>query len=69
MPSDIPRERSFFWQGVFILLPVVLLAVVSLISLREEERGAAADGRNKAKQNAESLSRAVRSFVDEKLPR
>jgi signal transduction histidine kinase len=69
MPSEIPRRPSFFWQGVLILLPVAVLAVVGLVSLRQEERVADIDARRRAAQSAESLARAVRSFVNDELRR
>lgn len=70
MAKSNPHSKpSFFWQGVWILLPVSLLAVVSLISLRRDERSAEQDARNRAAENAQALARVLRSTVDEELQR
>jgi signal transduction histidine kinase len=66
--NPIQRPR-FFWQGVLILLPVAVLAMVSLISLRRDERVAEQDARNRAAENAQSLARAVRLSVNDELHR
>jgi len=58
--TPIRRKPAFFWQGVFIMLPVAVLAVVSLISLRQDEQAAENDARNRAAANVQSLARAVR---------
>ena len=62
-----PRQPHFFWQGVLILLPVALLAVVSLTSLRRDELAAEKDARNRAAQNVQSLARAMRSTANEEF--
>ncbi|HSY18213.1 MAG TPA: ATP-binding protein [Candidatus Acidoferrales bacterium] len=69
--SARPEKPSptFFWQGVMILLPVAVLAVVSLVSLQQDERAAEAGARARAVQNAQSLARAIRVSVDEELHR
>src|ERR1035438_5015986 len=66
-----PRQVSpaFFWQGVFILLPVAVLAVVCFVALRQDEQAAENDARNRAAANAQSLGRAMRASVDEELHR
>ncbi|MEJ0090277.1 MAG: hypothetical protein WDM80_11115 [Limisphaerales bacterium] len=61
MPSaHHQRKPAFFWQGVLILLPVALLAIVSMISLRQDERTAEQDARNRAAENVQSLALALR---------
>ena len=52
-----------------ILLPVAVLAVVSIISLRQDERAAEQDARNRAAENVQSLARAMRSSVNDELQR
>ncbi|HEV2318599.1 MAG TPA: hypothetical protein VGV18_02545, partial [Verrucomicrobiae bacterium] len=59
----------FFWQAVFILLPVTLLAIVSLVSLRRDAQRAEQDARNRAAQDVQSLARAVRASVNDELQR
>ena len=63
------HKPSFFWQGVFILLPVAVLAIVSLIALRQDERAAESEARKRAAENVQSLARALRVSVDEELRR
>lgn len=62
-------KPTFFWQGVLILLPVAVLAVVSLISLHRDEQAAENDARRRAAESAQSLARAMRATVDEELHR
>jgi signal transduction histidine kinase len=69
MPSDNPRRQSFFWQGVLILLPVVVLAVVSLVSLRADELAADTEARTKGAENAKSLALALHLVVNNELQR
>ncbi|MEI9865111.1 MAG: hypothetical protein WDN00_11290 [Limisphaerales bacterium] len=61
------NKPTFFWQGVLILLPVAVLAVVSLISLRQDERAAEEDARKRALENIQSLALALRSSANEEL--
>lgn len=63
------RKPAFFWQGVLILLPVAVLAVVSIISLRQDELTAEHDARNRAAENLQSLTRAMRVSVNDELRR
>src|SRR5580658_5499095 len=70
MSKRNPHQRpGFVWQGALILLPVIVLALVSLIALRQDERAAELDLRNRAAENAQSLARAVRSSVNDELSR
>ena len=64
-----PRQPHFFWQGALILLPVALLAVFSLASLRRDELAAEQDARNRAAQNVQSLARAMRLTANDELQR
>ena len=48
-----PRP-SFFWQGLMIVLPVTVLAVVGLFSLRQDEQAAEQAARKKAAENVAS---------------
>src|SRR5882724_8572292 len=70
MAKSNPNQKpKFLWQGVLILLPVAVLAIVSLISLRQDERAAEQDARNRAAENVQSLARAMRSSVNDELQR
>jgi signal transduction histidine kinase len=70
MPDLATHQKpKFFWQGVCILLPVAVLAVVSLISLHEDERHAEADARNRAAESVQSLARAIHSSANDELQR
>jgi signal transduction histidine kinase len=64
-----PRKPGFFWQGTLILLPVLVLAVVSGVSLWRDEQSAEQDARNRAAKNVQSLAQAMRSGVDGELQR
>ena len=57
-----PRTATgpgFFRQGVLILLPVILLAVVGTSALRKDRRMAEAEARERAQQFADDLARRV----------
>ncbi|HEV2330297.1 MAG TPA: HAMP domain-containing sensor histidine kinase [Verrucomicrobiae bacterium] len=69
MRTGTRRLIPFVWQAVFILLPVTLLAVVSLISLRRDAQRADQDARNRAAGDAQSLARAMRASVNDELQR
>ncbi len=56
--KNSPRP-SFFWQGLMIVLPVTVLAVVGLFSLRQDEQAAEQAARKKAAENVASLARAM----------
>jgi len=62
-------KPTFLWQGVFILLPVTVLAVVGLVSLRLDERAAETEARGRAAGNAPALARAMRGPVEDELNR
>lgn len=69
MRAGTRRLIPFVWQAVFILLPVVLLAVVSLISLRRDTQRTEQDVRNRAAEDIQSLARAMRASVNDELQR
>lgn len=60
-----PRSRGFLWQGVLILLPVVVLAAIGFISIRQDKalaQGEAAErARTLAEEVADSLWAALNS--------
>ncbi|HTV43660.1 MAG TPA: HAMP domain-containing sensor histidine kinase [Candidatus Sulfotelmatobacter sp.] len=62
-------KRPFFWQAVFILLPVALLSVVSLVSLRRDAQLAEQDARNRAVDDVQSLADAMRASVNDEFQR
>jgi signal transduction histidine kinase len=61
------RKPTFLWQGALILLPVGLLAVFGLISLRQDQHAAEQDARNRAAENIQSLAHAVRDSANDAL--
>ena len=64
---NLSRKPSFFWQGLLILLPVAVLAVVSLASLRQDEQAVERESRRRAAENVQSLARAMVSTVNDDL--
>ena len=51
-----PKQPSFFWQGVLILLPVVALAVLGLVLLRQDRARVELEIREQAASYAERLA-------------
>ncbi len=62
-------KPTFLWQGVLIVLPVLLLALGSLASLRWDERSAERDARQKAAESVQSLAEVIRYSVGEEMQR
>jgi signal transduction histidine kinase len=62
-------KPSFFWQGIMILLPVLVLALASLASLRWDEQSAERDARKKAAESVQSLAQVIRYSVADELQR
>src|SRR5678815_2771035 len=58
-----PPSRGFFWHGVFIILPVLVLAAVGLISLRQDRLLAEGEARQTAQRHADEICRAFESAV------
>ena len=67
--SQTQRKPTFLWQGVLILVPVVVLAVVGAVSLRVEQRNAEAEALQRAEESARAFARSVRRTVTEELTR
>jgi signal transduction histidine kinase len=65
--TDTGRRPSFFWQGLMILLPVTVLAVVGLYSLRQDEQAAEQAARKRAAENVVSLARAMNFIADDQF--
>jgi signal transduction histidine kinase len=53
--SKSERAPSFFWQGVLIILPVAILALAGVFSLRQDAILAEAEARRKAGEVADAL--------------
>ena len=53
------RKPSFLWQGIFILLPVIVLAGAGLYSLREDRKLAQREAREKAQALADEMVRVL----------
>ncbi|MHB8520491.1 MAG: hypothetical protein ACYDH9_07020 [Limisphaerales bacterium] len=45
------RPPTFFWQGFFILLPVCVLAIIGLLSLRQDRVLAEQEAKQRAATN------------------
>jgi hypothetical protein len=56
------KEPTFFWQGTLILLPVVLLAGLGLMSLRQDRRLAEQDARERAAGLVDQFSAALSHY-------
>jgi signal transduction histidine kinase len=50
MTAHDHRASSFFWQGLFILLPVLLLAVVGFLSIRQDKALVEQQAREQARE-------------------
>lgn len=61
------RRPTFFWQGLLILLPVVILAVVGLLSLRQDLKLAKAEARERALAQAERIEQQLAPRLREAL--
>src|SRR6266496_588227 len=55
MRSARQRQPTFFWQGVLILLPVVVLASAGFLSLRQDKALARHEATEKAQALADDL--------------
>lgn len=53
------RKPSFFWQGTFILLPIAVLAVVALFSLRQDRLLADQEAKEAAAAAARGLAQQI----------
>lgn len=50
-----PRKPTFLWQGLLIILPVVVLAAVGFLSLRQDRRLAESEAAERAQNIADDL--------------
>src|SRR6266851_4379146 len=53
------RRPTFFWQGLLILLPVLVLATVGFFSLRQDKTLAQRDAAEKAQSIADELAQKL----------
>lgn len=66
------RKPTFFWQGLLIVLPVLLLAGVGIVSLWKDRETVTLDARRAAEQYGEQLAAFLTAEFDlapENLPR
>jgi signal transduction histidine kinase len=63
-PSVTNRKPRFLWQGLLIVLPVVLLAAVGFISLRQDRLLAESEATQRAEGLATDLAGDLKSKVD-----
>src|SRR5713101_512058 len=59
------RRPTFFWQGLLILLPVLVLATVGFFSLRQDKTLAQRDAAEKAQSIADELAQKLWSALAE----
>ena len=64
-----PRKPAFFWQGVLIMLPAILLALISLITLHRDEQAAETETRKRAADAVQNLGQNLRLSLDSELQR
>jgi CHASE1-domain containing sensor protein len=57
------RRPAFLWQGLFILLPVFVLALVGLLSLRQDRLLAEQEAKQRAQQMADDLAGKIRDAL------
>jgi signal transduction histidine kinase len=62
------RKPTFFWQGLLILLPVAVLAVVGVISLRQDKVLARHDAAERAQVIADDLAAKIWNELTAKEP-
>src|SRR5436189_287999 len=55
MPAAKPHKPKFIWQAVSILLPVLVLAGVGFVSLRQDKRIAQSEAAERAQSIADDL--------------
>mgnify|MGYP001566150629 FL=1 len=53
------RRPTFFWQGLFIVLPVFVLALVGLLSLRQDRLLVEQEAKARAQEIADDLARKI----------
>jgi signal transduction histidine kinase len=66
--SHTPRKPAFFWQGMLILLPVVVLAIIGVISLRQDKILAQHDAAERAQAIADDLAAKIWNGLTAKEP-
>jgi signal transduction histidine kinase len=57
--SSAFRNPSFFWQGILISLPALVLAIIGVYSLRQDHLMVGAEARRRAEQMANDLAQAI----------
>src|SRR5713101_4754056 len=58
-PSRQTRAPTFFWQGLLIVLPVVVLAAVGLLSLRQDRILARHEAVERAQVIADEIAQTI----------
>jgi signal transduction histidine kinase len=62
------RKPGFFWRGVLILLPLVLLAGMGIYSLRQDRLLAEIEARERCRSLAGDYSRAIAAALQNPVP-
>src|ERR1051325_8878435 len=56
MAGILPTRPTFFWQGALIVLPVIVLAAVGVVSLRQDKLLAQHEAAERAQGIADELA-------------
>ncbi|HZM04772.1 MAG TPA: HAMP domain-containing sensor histidine kinase [Candidatus Saccharimonadales bacterium] len=67
MPSEPSRKQSFFWQAILILLPVAVLTVLGLFSLRQDRVLAEQEAIQRGQSIAGRLADHIRGALNRQL--
>ena len=61
--STTARPPSFFWQGLCILLPVALLAVIGFVTLQQDRRQVLHEAETRAQELATQLNTRLAQMI------
>ena len=67
MAAREQRRPTFFWQGMLILLPVIVLAVAGLFSLRQDKLLAEQEARESGQIFAQRLAQVISTEAVQQL--
>lgn len=62
-PTSESRKPTFFWQGLLIVLPAVVLAVAGLNSMRQDKRMVEAQAKQRAQEIADEVAEQIETAL------